>query len=98
MVNRRHRGFDVKTKKITETPFTKEEEVLRDIEEQELIDRKPLEDWNVEMSDTDNELTKNLARTIEDLLDANPTILNNKPSEIKNLLLKRKLLRTTRPI
>jgi len=97
MSNRHHRVFDAKTKKTTRIPFTKEEEVQKDLEEQILVDGKPLEDWNIEMSDTDNKLIKNLARTIEEFLDASPTILNNKPPAIKDLLSERKRLRASRP-
>ena len=98
MANRHHKVFSAKLKETIIIPFTVEEETQRDLEEQILIDRKPLEDWEVEMSATDDALVDSLSRTIEELLDANPTILNNKLPEVKNLLLKRKHLRANRPL
>lgn len=78
-------------------PFTAEEETKWATKKTKRDAEKPLKDWEKAMAALDVIAVAGLARTIEDLLDANPSILNAKPQAYKDNHAARKLLRANRP-
>jgi len=81
-----------------DVPFTQAEEDAADAREAIELAAKPLHDWEMQMSQIDAKEIAGLARTIEDLLDANPSILNSKPQAYKDNHAARKILRAQRPV
>ncbi|MBF0358839.1 MAG: hypothetical protein HQL70_09545 [Magnetococcales bacterium] len=82
--------------KQEDIPFTPEEEAAEDLREAELLAKKPMEKWVLEMVATDAIMVAGLARTLEDLLDANPGVLAKKSRSFKENHSARKIIRARR--
>lgn len=86
--------WNSKQKKQIDIPFTVEEELARDIEEELANSEKPMRDWLQKMNQSDSEMT----RTQEDLIDHLENYHGEKINhELKAKRNKKKEIRSRKP-